>query len=79
MKQASIYLAQQETSYQEQDIDERIDIKSACFHHKPITTPLYNPDLLKYFYMAQLFRARNKSNMGNKLRDQLFKESCYDD
>jgi hypothetical protein len=79
MEQNCIYSTQEasSTQCQEQDIDERIDIDSLCFHYKPPTLPQYSPDLFKYFYMTQLLRVRNKC-INSSFQDQLFKESCYE-
>jgi hypothetical protein len=80
MKQGCNYLTQKACSKQdqEQDIDERIDMDSLCFYHKPITTPMHSPDFLKYFYMTQLLRVRNKrsNSISSDFQDQLFKELC---
>ncbi|EPB83612.1 hypothetical protein HMPREF1544_09655 [Mucor circinelloides 1006PhL] len=53
-------------------IDERIDITQI---QQQIATPLQSPDLLKYYYMTQLLRARTNSNQSSQdLEDYMFKE-----
>ncbi|KAL9555002.1 hypothetical protein PS6_003090 [Mucor atramentarius] len=40
-----------------------------------IATPLQSPDLLKYYYMTQLLRARTNNNQSSQdLEDYMFKE-----
>lgn len=54
------------------EIDERIDITQ--IQQQP-STPLQSPDLLKYYYMTQLLRARTNSNQSSQdLEDYMFKE-----
>lgn len=58
------------------DIDERIDITQV---QQQITTPLQSPDLLRYYYMTQLLRARTNSSSGRgsqNFEDYMFKEDA---
>ncbi|CAO3617523.1 unnamed protein product [Mucor fragilis] len=56
------------------DIDERIDITQV---QQQITAPLQSPDLLKYYYMTQLLRARSNSSRGSQnFEDYMFKEDA---
>ncbi|KAL9537704.1 hypothetical protein MBANPS3_011536 [Mucor bainieri] len=42
-----------------------------------ITTPLQSPDLLRYYYMTQLLRARTNSSRGSQdFEDYMFKEDA---
>ncbi|KAK4518858.1 uncharacterized protein ATC70_009082 [Mucor velutinosus] len=56
------------------DIDERIDITQV---QQQITAPLQSPDLLRYYYMTQLLRARTNSSRGSQdFEDYMFKEDA---
>lgn len=67
---------QQETG--EEEIDERIDIHDLLLgnqQQQDEQQPLQSPDLLKYYYITQILRARNSpGNIKGFFEDWMFKE-----
>jgi hypothetical protein len=78
MQEDFMFFPPPQQQQEEEEIDERINISDLHLQKQQEQQPLQSPDLLKYYYMTQLLRARNSpGNTKGYFEDWMFKEQVF--